>query len=823
MRNSESGTRGRGSRNPRLQEFESENLLRQAVAGLLARMPNVSEVQILHGSQEYGKDIVFCSTGPMQETTNCACVIKNKPLSGKLGTTGSLRALIDQIEQSLDTPFPDNRGERRSIHTVYVISPYQVTPAAMEGIEGKLKSRSGQVKFVTGTELYRYFHRFWPAFLEAESTALAQFAQDLEEATGATTSLSYVGLNYHLGAVEKGVGQIYVPASFEREILLYSLPENCERILRHEDLGQHWDNVLVNRFQADLDRLLELIRHLHTWPFPGLRQEPNLEKIISAHEELRERLLGAVKSATDAARARIEEARRKQAQRGGIPDILVDRRTILSGKHVSELTVLASTAFGRANSCLGQVRKELSEMTRRLGSIRAHDENLLFKRDFLHFIKVDDCLRALPCELLRIAGEKRFRMGKSIHRRQDRSLLVVGSPGTGKTTFCTRNALFDVEANASGADPRIPVYVPLHRLGKSSVAATTFREMLLSIAGKSALLLTGSSDWEKRPLRVYLDGLDEIGNRTVLTRVLELARHSESEGADCQIIMTARDYLYDSMLTWMPRVSLGGLSDKEIASLALQWLDNDTDATQDFIKQLRSLPSVAAIVRIPLLATATILVYKRTRRIPANRARLYLAFTNMMCGGWDLAKGIVHRSRFDINSKMHVLSSLAAELHSAKLRQFHEARFARVSERVLSRRSPAVAQDLLDEVLRDGLVTRTGTELHFSHLTFQEFLTAKETVGDPDSLQMQKVLTRYMQGDDWWREVLSFAVGLSENPERLALWFTKRLPQAGRNPRGDIVYQMFEEAFPDFEREEFFRRSGLPQRFGTTARRSPPR
>ena len=58
--------------------FTSELLLQQAIAGLLTRMPDISGVQILQGTQELGKDLVFYITGAFGESMLCACVVKTQ-------------------------------------------------------------------------------------------------------------------------------------------------------------------------------------------------------------------------------------------------------------------------------------------------------------------------------------------------------------------------------------------------------------------------------------------------------------------------------------------------------------------------------------------------------------------------------------------------------------------------------------------------------------------------------------------------------------------------------------------------------------------------
>jgi hypothetical protein len=103
-------------------KFLSETLLQQAIAGLLARMPDISDIQILQGATEFGKDIVFCGPAPLGETLNCAAVVKNTRLTGQVGARGSVRALLDQINQSFDTPYLDRNAEPRRVHRVSLLS-----------------------------------------------------------------------------------------------------------------------------------------------------------------------------------------------------------------------------------------------------------------------------------------------------------------------------------------------------------------------------------------------------------------------------------------------------------------------------------------------------------------------------------------------------------------------------------------------------------------------------------------------------------------------------------------------------------------------------
>ena len=129
--------------------FPSEEILRQAVAALLTRVPGVSGVQITHGSQECGKDIVFNLPGIL-ENILCACVVKNTRITGDVGSSVGARTVYLQVEQAFDTAVDTPNGQQCSIERVYVVTPYPLSPSAVKSISGKLRSRSGNIVFLDG-------------------------------------------------------------------------------------------------------------------------------------------------------------------------------------------------------------------------------------------------------------------------------------------------------------------------------------------------------------------------------------------------------------------------------------------------------------------------------------------------------------------------------------------------------------------------------------------------------------------------------------------------------------------------------------------------
>src|SRR5258708_7066219 len=83
--------------------FSSEIILQQAIAGLLNRMPDITGVQILQGSLELGKDLVFYIHGGFGESVLCACVVKNAKITGEAGKPGGARTVYQQAEEAFDS------------------------------------------------------------------------------------------------------------------------------------------------------------------------------------------------------------------------------------------------------------------------------------------------------------------------------------------------------------------------------------------------------------------------------------------------------------------------------------------------------------------------------------------------------------------------------------------------------------------------------------------------------------------------------------------------------------------------------------------------
>lgn len=399
-------------------------------------------------------------------------------------------------------------------------------------------------------------------------------------------------------------------------------------------------------------------------------------------------------------------------------------------------------------------------------------------------------LVSAPTTLVQLVQRTPIKIEKDRVWASGTSVLVVGGPGSGKTTFCRWNALVDAEAFMTGTSKVIPIYVALHRVPRSHY--TDFDQAFLASLRHSGLL-GGSIEEISRstPLRLYLDGLDEVPDTSSQEQIMRLAKNGMSLFENLQIIATVRDHLFFPSLDWLPRVALGGLSEFELQKLVDQWLGGNEKSVVDFFGSLARNPALRVLMSNPLLATLTILVFRRKNRLPSNKAGLYRVFVQLMCGGWDLAKGFMRSSRFSTEVKMMVLSSLASSLHKNGKRGFAEWALDEAVARFVVGSLPAKAA-IKSELLNDGIIVKTGGVFQFCHLSFQEFLTANDMIGDPDPGKITGIVQRFLDGADWWAEVLRFYFQIAAKPRESIEWLESSFRGSTRR---SFLARLIEESF----------------------------
>ena len=393
---------------------------------------------------------------------------------------------------------------------------------------------------------------------------------------------------------------------------------------------------------------------------------------------------------------------------------------------------------------------------------------------------------------------------------EHRHLVVLGDPGSGKTTLMRYLALCYARAcDVKGStllqkrlglqeEGRLPILLPLRNLGaylkaNKDVDGTEGHSRLLAflrayLEGERISVPDDFFDTDLAAGRVVMlfDGMDEVGDFELRCRVARLIEKFAGAYPTCRIVVTSRVVGYsgaarlgegfstttvrDFTLTdveqflshWHRQIAVGQMGASESAE------DFAADQTQQLMEAIRENPRVRELAINPLMLTVIALVHRDRVKLPERRAELYAEAIDVLLGKWDEARG-VEESRifddrpFDTGDRRLLLQSIAFHMHEAALKEIEadslrEQLKASFASMVSDQRTAEKAVDTFLEVVqeRTGLLVEAGVGVYrFSHLTFQEYLTAVEVAERDDYLPYTLSYT----GDAFWREAILLEAG----------------------------------------------------------------
>ncbi|MGJ5814881.1 NACHT domain-containing protein [Paludibaculum fermentans] len=796
--------------------FKDEADLRQCLRKLLTKMGR-EEVRITHGTLEKGKDIVFYARGGMNERAPYACVVKKDRITGSVSARTSAKAVLQQAEQAFDEPYTNpSNGQREQIKGVYIISPYDTPVSASESVGDRLARQGRTIEFVCGTRLMELFAEHWKDFLLFDSGVLASYLSAMRAGLSKDTALIDVILGRNLPAELPGsFQQMYVPQSFSAEVRCCSLDDTLR-----QDLSLPSGLIRLADIRAIEQRVRKLLRvvdYLEACPGIALRTETGgstkvaLASYIDAlHHDwstaCKAAAAAALKdfetlTAEDRKRSASAENRRREPPRAAPK--LPTERTIAT---TVELSLAAKSWLSRAEEVKALIVQALEEDCLRIRTDWRAKSDLewLFSSEFRAHCRLLDLEDTVPDSVRRdqTAVKHRLSFGADFLDGAPRLVLLTGPAGFGKTSFCRWQSLACAESMLDGTGRVLPVYVPLSRFAYGAPANAD--EAFFQAPELRQLLHSSKHD---TTIRLYLDGLDEMPDHGRQQQIVNFARTAVDRLPNLQVIFTARDHVVGPWLNDVVRLSVNELDSSQQRSLVCKWLESG-EATDRFFEQLSHYPTLQPLMGIPLLAMLIGAVYKRQQCLPETRTRLYTLFVELRCGGWDAIKGVHRGGKFGQHDKRTVLVRLAGMNHLARRRDAAFDQF-RGAIRCSLAGLEEFWDELLDELIQDGLVVSTGGGIRFSHLSFQEFL-ASEHLNEPTGERLKVPLKEFLQGDDWWREVIAFYITRFGTPSDTEGWLVRRAREVSKTSNALWVHRgalderigwlrsCLREAFPTF-------------------------
>ena len=457
--------------------------------------------------------------------------------------------------------------------------------------------------------------------------------------------------------------------------------------------------------------------------------------------------------------------------------------------------------YEEVNTFVEEVNEKLEPLIRRdCGSMRVLDTNYPVEVTAIYtevqvsdhiassrHIQIADLIRDFNPEIddfhgakLGITPGKRFAALKFVEHHP--RLVILGKPGSGKTTFlkflaiqCIRQALL--------AD-HVPIFIPLRRFAEDQVKPDLFQYILkkFELCGLERYELEQLLNYSR--LLILLDGLDEVtdADRKHITNQIQAFSNKFSGN---RFIITCRSAAQEYAFERFTEVEIADFNGKQIIAFSKNWFRfaQDEPKSAKFIAQLKQNRRIQELATSPLLLTLLCIVFGDSGDFPTNRSELYEEGLDVLLKRWDAKRNIERGQTYRNLSRQRkedLLSQIAYTTFD-RGEYFFKQKTVEYEVKDYIKHLPDVSRDLkslqLDsnavlkaiEVQHGLLVERARTIYSFSHLTFHVYFVARKIVNIPDPKAQEQALVNLVShiSEKRWREVFLLAIGMLPNSDYL--------------------------------------------------------
>ncbi len=361
-------------------------------------------------------------------------------------------------------------------------------------------------------------------------------------------------------------------------------------------------------------------------------------------------------------------------------------------------------------------------------------------------------------------------------------LMILGGPGTGKTTFLRKVGLEAIkQSHGEYVHSSIPVFLELRsfqwkaseNIDLEAIIAKEFEHCGLLAATELTRKLL-----ERGKLLILFDGLDEVPPeflKQMTTAIKNLVDRYDKNRfiASCRIAA----YKHFQSLSRFTDVAIADFDEAQIRCFIDNWFrSHDRSAWGD--KCWSELTSYShkptmELAKTPLLLTLICILFLSQGEVPTKRSTLYDRAVSTLLSEWDASKEIVRHQRYkglDRQGKEELLAEIAYTNFVANNLFFQKGEISQQIEQILREILPDKQRvdglDVLSAIEEQHgiLVNRYEDIYSFSHLTLQEFLTAKHIFVQQLDLD---VLIQQHLCDRSWREVFLLYAGLRKADDLL--------------------------------------------------------
>ncbi|MEI6757314.1 MAG: SUMF1/EgtB/PvdO family nonheme iron enzyme [Chlorobium sp.] len=397
--------------------------------------------------------------------------------------------------------------------------------------------------------------------------------------------------------------------------------------------------------------------------------------------------------------------------------------------------------------------------------------------------------------------------------RKCSTLLVIGDPGSGKTTLMKYYGLTALEQNPPEKlgfqEPVKLFYLPLRELEHGKQGYKSLPSNLAAWSRHNYLTLGTPlfQEWlDNHPSLVLLDGLDEVSDPSRRKEICAWIKSMSALFANARFVVTSRKtgYRQDEGITldfehqrvdvmdfsfpqqqhfldnWYKAAFLHDIRPEECPeelwkTEQLEKAKRLADAMVDYLKKPEN-KGIRELAAVPMLLQIMAILWKERKFLPGRRQELYTAALDYLLDYRDTARNL--KPLLCAEDARRVLAPAALWMQE-KLERDEASR----SEMQLQMQqkldaitnSPAAEEFCRNMVYRAGVLVEQGKHDYiFRHKTFREYLAAVQLEKEWHEEGRIKTLVRHFgEESGWWDEVIRFFI--AQSSEKIFDLFMKEL------------------------------------------------